>query len=117
MRASWPVHKLCHAMLTCLGMQEAADDGGDLAFANALDLGAAPLGYDRLDDDWTLSAQHAPNILGGQVLQLYRSSCQILRAAAAETSHCCHRSCTWPHKAVATLALKTHTHSYQRGCT
>ena len=52
-------------------MQEAADDGGDLAFANALDLGAAPLGYDRLDDDWTLSAQHAPNILGGQVQRLH----------------------------------------------
>ena len=59
----------------CRDGQEAADDGGDLAFANALDLGAAPLGYDRLDDDWTLSAQHASNILGGQVRMDPRPVC------------------------------------------
>ena len=43
------------------------DDAGDLAFANALDLGSTPLGCDRLDDDWTLPAGKAHHILGGQV--------------------------------------------------
>ena len=43
------------------------DDAGDLAFANALDLGSTPLGCDRLDDDWTLAASQAHHVLGGQV--------------------------------------------------
>lgn len=47
--------------------EEAGDDAGDLAFANALDLGYTPLGCDRMDDDWTLPSSHAHHILGGQV--------------------------------------------------